>query len=69
MHRLVWLEYANNERMGCGSVVIDRNRCANNLRIVLFSLPSNRLHRTDDGGLTDHRNASATRLLRVCDGE
>ena len=29
-------------------------------RILLFSLPSNRLHRTDDGGVTNHRNASAT---------
>ena len=28
VHHLVWLKYANNERMGCGIVVIDRNRCA-----------------------------------------
>ena len=37
-----------NGRTGCGSVVIETNRCA--IRIIPFSLSSKRLHRTDDGG-------------------
>ena len=28
LHHLVWLEYANNERISCGIVVIDINICA-----------------------------------------
>ena len=58
VHHLDWLKYANTGRMGCGIVVIDINRCA------ILGQPdlvhqSNRLHRTGDGGLTNHRNASA----------
>ena len=45
--------------MSCGIVVIDENRCAI-LRYPYLVYQSSRLHRTDDGGLTNHRGASAS---------